>query len=524
MAGLTNIERWITMKKRTLIILIVALAVVLIAGIVAISLLDTPETPDVPATEQPTTAPTETPTDAPTQPTTVPTEPPTEAPTEPPVETFVLTFTGDSTLGIEEGLWGDSNSFVKTIGTDYGWPYRGVAHLFTTDDCTFTNLEGVFAEKGVGVAQDKRFRFRGPLAYTQILTLGSVEAVTLANNHSYDYGEEGYISTKNALNSVGVHFAEHQSSTVFTTESGLKIGMYAISFFMDEADLKKEIGQMREAGAEIIVLALHKGDEGYYSLTSEQQRIAHTAIDLGVDIVWGHHPHVLQRIEEYNGGIIYYSLGNFSFGGNRNPRDKDTAVLQQQVIREADGTVHLGELTIIPCRLSSVSSYNDYQPTPYEVGSVEYKRVLSKLDGTFDGPDVPPAYATQPTTAPTTAPTEKPTEKPTVAPTEKPTVAPTQTPTQKPTQAPTSAPTQAPTRKPTQAPTAAPTQAPTQKPTAAPTQAPTEKPTQKPTAAPTEAPTEKPTTAPTEPTEAPTEPPVEPTVPPTETPTDASAV
>ena len=375
------------MKKRTLIILIVALAVVLIAGIVAISLLDTPETPDVPATEQPTTAPTETPTDAPTQPTTVPTEPPTEAPTEPPVETFVLTFTGDSTLGIEEGLWGDSNSFVKTIGTDYGWPYRGVAHLFTTDDCTFTNLEGVFAEKGVGVAQDKRFRFRGPLAYTQILTLGSVEAVTLANNHSYDYGEEGYISTKNALNSVGVHFAEHQSSTVFTTESGLKIGMYAISFFMDEADLKKEIGQMREAGAEIIVLALHKGDEGYYSLTSEQQRIAHTAIDLGVDIVWGHHPHVLQRIEEYNGGIIYYSLGNFSFGGNTKPADMDTAILQQKILLHPDGTAELSETNIVPCFISGTpKTANNYQPVPMdpETDAEAYARVLRKLSGEYE--------------------------------------------------------------------------------------------------------------------------------------------
>ena len=167
---------------------------------------------------------------------------------------------------------------------------------------------------------------------------------------------------------------------------------------------------MRKNGAEIIVLALHKGDEGYYATTSEQERIAHTAIDLGVDIVWGHHPHVLQRMETYKDGIIFYSLGNFSFGGNRNPKDKDTAVVQQQVIRKSDGTIRLGELTIIPCQLSSITSYNDYQPTPYAVGSEAYNRVLSKLNGTYDGPDVPPAYATQPTTVPTEAPTEEPTK------------------------------------------------------------------------------------------------------------------
>ena len=136
----------------------------------------------------------------------------------------------------------------------------------------------------------------------------------------------------------------------------------------------------------------HWGTEGAYHPTDKQENAAHTLIDAGVDIVWGHHPHVLQKIEQYNGGIIYYSLGNFSFGGNHNPKDKDTAVLQQEIIVAPDGTVSLGELTIIPCAVSTKKDSNDFQPTPVEEGSAQYDRILSKLDDTFTGKDLNVSY------------------------------------------------------------------------------------------------------------------------------------
>ena len=62
--------------------------------------------------------------------------------------------------------------------------------------------------------------------------------------------------------------------------------------------------------------------------------------------------------------------------------------MQQEVIRDVDGTVTLGECTIIPCSVSS-SRPNNYQPTPYEVGSKEYNRVLTKLDGSYTGGSLP---------------------------------------------------------------------------------------------------------------------------------------
>ena len=99
-----------------------------------------------------------------------------------------------------------------------------------------------------------------------------------------------------------------------------------------------------------------------------QVALAHSAIDNGADLVLGHHPHVLQGIEEYKGKNIVYSLGNFCFGGNSAPSDMDTMIFQQTFTIE-DGELQKDNVTnIIPCKISSAyaEGYNNYQPTPME--------------------------------------------------------------------------------------------------------------------------------------------------------------
>ena len=102
---------------------------------------------------------------------------------------------------------------------------------------------------------------------------------------------------------------------------------------------------------------------------------------------------MLQPIVEYNGGWIVCSLGNYVFGGNTNPRDKDTAIVQFTVKRAVDGAVTVEGWEAVPCRVSSVTNYNDFCPTPYEEGSEDYERVMSKLNGTFTGPDLDIDYS-----------------------------------------------------------------------------------------------------------------------------------
>mgnify|MGYP002236903935 CR=1 FL=1 len=146
-----------------------------------------------------------------------------------------------------------------------------------------------------------------------------------------DYGANGYASTLAALEQAGVPYVERDSTAVVTTGSGLTIGLYAAVYYkLDVADMTAKNCCPAGAGGGLNHLRPHWGVEGTYHPTEEQKQVGHAAIDTGADIVFGSHPHVLQPIEEYGGGIIFYSLGNFSFGGNGAPKDYDTALVQQE--------------------------------------------------------------------------------------------------------------------------------------------------------------------------------------------------
>ena len=301
---------------------------------------------------------------------------------------YLLSFAGDCTLGENYDEEGARGTYTYVVGKNYSYPMANVKHIFEADDLTFVNLECALTaseptEEEMVELSTHRFRFRGPTDYTNILTSSSIEVASCANNHSRDYGQAGLLDTWKALDDAGVAYASFGKSRVVTTEGGLKVGVCAIFFYLTQSQIENVVTYLRGQGAEIIVMSIHWGDEGIYEPADFQQDMAHMAIDAGVDIVYGHHSHTLMPIEAYNGGIIYYSLGNFSFGGNCNPTDKDTAIIQQEVLRNPDGTVTLGNTTAIPCRVSTVDNWNDYRPTPYDPEHEGYQRALSKLSGTF---------------------------------------------------------------------------------------------------------------------------------------------
>ena len=287
-------------------------------------------------------------TEAAAEPTTEPAAAPTTVPTEPPEERFLLTFAGDCTFGSNPVNKYALYSFENTVGENWAWPFANVLTYFEQDDCTFVNLEGTLTETGPRIP--KAHNFKGSPEYVKILTENSVEAVTLANNHTLDYGQEGYDNTCAVLSAAEVPYAEINQSTVFTTESGLSVGIYGTVYHsMDVEDMVAEITAMKESGVDVIIFAPHWGAEGYYKPNNVQEDAGRAAIDAGAHIVWGSHPHVLQPVETYNGGIIYYSLGNFSFGGNLYPEDYDTALIQLEVIRDENGEISLEKSTFSIC-------------------------------------------------------------------------------------------------------------------------------------------------------------------------------
>ena len=341
------------------------------------------EAATLPVTEAPTTeAPTEMPTEAPTEaPTEVPTEAPTEAPTEPEetvpdAEVFVLSFAGNCVLG---GPPSDNSSasFTKVVGEDYGYPFRNVADIFKKDEFTFLDLECVLADGGTPTKSG--YVFRGPTSYAKILTEGGVDAVSLANDHTNDFGKEGYDSTKSALEAEGIAYSEKDSYLLHTTPNGLKIGIYTVSVKFDRWSMQQAINKMNREGADLIVVYFHWNEASSYAPSAVQIRNAHSAIDNGADIVIGTNQQLLQGVEYYKHGMICYSLGNFAYGGAKWPTDMDTVIVQQEVIRDKNGNVTLGEGYFIPCSMTSAESGNNFQPTPMEVDSWQYNSVIKKL-------------------------------------------------------------------------------------------------------------------------------------------------
>ncbi len=290
-----------------------------------------------------------------------------------------LSFAGDCTLGTDLD-YGYGNTFMEAAQekpSDFF--FANVANIFAQDDLTVVNLEGPLTDGSDDA--EKTFAFKGELSYVDILLDGNVEVVNLANNHSYDYGVEGYEDTLAATEEAGIVAYGYDNIQIVDVE-GVKVGFVGMFELKEGIAIKEEmiqlIDKVEAQGADVVVVSFHWGIEKDHYPTDVQTELAHAAIDSGADLIVGHHPHVLQGIEEYKGKYIVYSLGNFCFGGNRNPADKDTIIYQQTFTVDGDGLKADADINIIPCSVSSVQSSNNFQPTP--LTGEEKDRVAQKLN------------------------------------------------------------------------------------------------------------------------------------------------
>lgn len=292
----------------------------------------------------------------------------------------VISFAGDCTLG---SFLGSDYAFESywQYGAEY---YLGnVKPIFEADDITFVNLEGPLTEHPQTVA--KEFPMRGEPKYVAILTSSSVEICNLSNNHIYDCGDIGFQDTVDLLKANGVRFCGEGYSDIIEVR-GMKIGFLGYQGWYDTDELRAEISsdvkKIRGQGAEVVIVEFHWGDERAYVSDPYQDALAHFTIDSGADIVVGAHPHVMQGIELYKGKLIAYSLGNFCFGANNNPADKETFILQAALTRNGDGSISITP-KVIPCRISSTPDYNDFCPTP--VTGYEAEQILNHLADSSKG-------------------------------------------------------------------------------------------------------------------------------------------
>ncbi len=278
--------------------------------------------------------------------------------------TLTVSATGDCTFGVtqEQGYDGSFNAYYDSYGQDYF--LSDVRDIFAADDLTIINLECVLTTSDD--IQEKAYNLKGSPEYVGIMTGSSIEAVSMGNNHTYDYGDEGFDETVSVVENAGITYAYSGRSGMFVSDDGVKVGIVSANM-LPETDEKlntmiSEMQALREDGAEVVIACCHWGIEKDYYPTDYQISTAHTLVDSGADLIIGNHPHVLQSVEVYNGKVICYSLGNFCFGGNMDPEDKNTMIFQQ-TFTIVDGELQAGiDARIIPCRLSSADDYNNFHP------------------------------------------------------------------------------------------------------------------------------------------------------------------
>lgn len=284
---------------------------------------------------------------------------------------------------------------LQQVDGDYGYFFANVAPIFAADDLTVANLENPLTtatRREEKFDYGRNFWFKGRPEYAQILAAGHVDVVNLANNHTYDYGVEGYLDTKAALNRHGTGYFGYED--VYETEiKGVRIGMAGFNEFgafeqgVDLEELKTEIRnkvQWLKGRNDLVLVYFHWGREYSYEPTERQRALAYAAVDAGADLVAGSHPHVIQGVERYRDRYIVYSLGNFCYAGHKNPEDKDTFIYQQEIVFSGvDRSLkEFREPYYLPCYISSTRERNNFQPTPAK--GKDIVRILQKINELSD--------------------------------------------------------------------------------------------------------------------------------------------
>lgn len=292
--------------------------------------------------------------------------------------TITLTFAGDITLGRDDAMPYEVsfNNYYDLNGPSFF--LEKVKPIFDASDLAIANMEGTLTTQTT--RQDKQFAFRAPLEYVKVLTLGGVDAVTIANNHTYDYGYLSFEETYDTLRANDIVVFGNDLVEIVDVK-GIKVGLvgaYALDDPFGSMELMREnITAARDAGAQIVVVYYHWGIEREYEPNSYQITLGHSAVDAGADLVVGSHVHCIQTIEEYKDTNIVYSLGNFSFGGNWYPGDVDALIYKQSFTVDPSGKIVDTDYEVIPCLITSTPPENNYQPIP--ATEDEKTRIQDKL-------------------------------------------------------------------------------------------------------------------------------------------------
>jgi gamma-polyglutamate biosynthesis protein CapA len=260
---------------------------------------------------------------------------------------------------------------VKTYidGEGIYYPYEKINCVFDSSDIVFGNLECPLTLEGIPVLKRRDLIFHAHPSNAAALKAGGFDVLNLANNHAMDYGTQGLVSTLEALKDAGIRTvgagddASAARQPVYVKFKNITIGFLGFSTFptegyfhfphkpdvacVDSGTISDEISSAREK-CDVLIVSFHWGKEFDFYPSIQQRELAHLAVDSGADVVAGHHPHVLQGIEEYNGGYIFYSLGNFIFDSQAPLGTDETVIINLEIDKKG-----IRQMKPVPVRIQN---------------------------------------------------------------------------------------------------------------------------------------------------------------------------
>ncbi|RIX53732.1 CapA family protein [Paenibacillus nanensis] len=313
--------------------------------------------------------------------------PPTPEPTppEPVFEDAVWIGVGD-VMSHSPQLPGAYDAELDTY--DFTPFFEEVKPILAQGDWVMANMETPVAGKDFGYSGYPTFN--APVELAEALKGAGFNLLSTANNHSLDKGEKGLLRTLEHLKelgftTVGTAASQEEADTpVISEQNGIRMGLLSYTYgtngipipegkpylvsLIDEEKMKSDIRKLRDAGADVVTIALHFGNEYQTTPTEEQKRLARALVAAGADIIAGSHPHVIQpyeviETEDLNGqtkkALIIYSMGNFI--SNQRGDSKDYGVIFKVGVRKnvTEGTTTLTDVEAIPTWV------HRYQPDRY---------------------------------------------------------------------------------------------------------------------------------------------------------------
>lgn len=229
------------------------------------------------------------------------------------------------------------------------YPFTHTTNILRDADVAIGNLECAVAAGG-SPQPKKEYTFRAEPKVAKRLKAAGFDIVTLANNHSLDYGAEAFQETLTHLHKAGIEtvgggkdYPAAQVLKVVSLKDGTRVGFLGYTLilpkgfaatstqpgvnWMDDNRFKKQIQRAR-GRSDVVIVQFHWGKEYYIHPDAIQRYYGRLAIDYGADLVIGHHPHWIQEMEFYKGKFIAYSLGNFVFDMNHRPKVREGLMLK----------------------------------------------------------------------------------------------------------------------------------------------------------------------------------------------------